>query len=261
MKKIGLISLLCLLISACVSNTSVRQHQDYADIAKEVSTVVIIPPDVDIELVAFDGDNEELTEDQLLIAAEITAQAKGKLKSEGLTVIDFDIAGEMLADEEFAYAVTQCTEAWNAAKQELYVTGFVSEEKKSSFQTSMGPVANAIAEKTGADSMLLMHFQGAKKSAGMIAKDVGTSVLVGVLTMGAVIPVQNTEGATLDIALVETAGGRLIWSNRKALPQVSSALAGHALQELPDVTWKNELAAPGPDATNGEMPPEVKTLQ
>lgn len=243
MKKIGILFALSLLVSACANNTTVRQHQDYASLANDISSVVIVPADVDIELIAFDGDNEELSEDEQAIRQEIESMAQKRLAEEGLTVVDFDFATEMANDEEFAYAVTQCKEAWTAAKNEMYTAGLVSEDKKSDFQTSLGPVANSILEKTGAESILLMHYQGAKKSAGMIAKDAGISILVGVLTAGAVVPIQATEGASIDVALVETAGGRVVWANRKALGAVDSNIATLALAELPDVEWENEIAA------------------
>lgn len=281
MKKIGLLTLVCLLATACAQNTTVRQHENYADIAKDISSVVIIPPEVNIELVTFDGDNEELTEDQELIGAAITEHAQQRLAEEGLTVIEFDIQEAAANDEEFAYSVTQCTEAWTAAKNELYTTGLVSEEKKSSFQATLGPVVNAIAEKTGAEAILLMEYNGSKKSAGMIAKDVGTSILVGVLTAGAVVPVQNTEGAMIDVALVETTEGRVIWANRKAFAAVDSNLANMALSEMPEVDWENELlakakaeadasavadveagdSAPAIPMAESELPPEAKALQ
>lgn len=285
MKKLGILAVLCLFTVACAQHTSVRQHESYADLARDISTVVIVPPEVEIELIAFDGDNEKLTDDQERISAEITELARQRLTEEGLTVIDFDIALAMAEDEEFAYNVTQCTEAWNSAKAELYTTGLVSEDKKSSFQTTLGPVVNAIAEKTGAESLLLMHYSGAKKSAGMIAKDVGTSILIGVLTAGAVVPVQATEGASIDVALIETTEGKVVWSNRKALQSVDSSLAKMALHELPDVEWENELAAKAESAavvadaakaeadttttaeenlsapTATELPPEANALQ
>ncbi|UTA48601.1 hypothetical protein L1F30_03425 [Simiduia sp. 21SJ11W-1] len=192
MKKLGLLTLLCFLATACAQHTTVRQHQSYADIAKDIHTVVVLPPEVNIELVTFDGDNEELIDDQLMIKEAITAHAHKRLTEEGLSVVEFDIEAAIASDEEFAYNVTQCKEAWEAAKTELYTTGLVSEDKKSTFQSTLGPVVNAIAERTGAEAVLLMEYTGAKKSVGMIAKDVGTSILVSVLTAGAVVPVQNT---------------------------------------------------------------------
>ncbi|SMF24583.1 hypothetical protein SAMN02745866_01605 [Alteromonadaceae bacterium Bs31] len=242
MKTIKMISILfAIWLTAACTNTTVRQHQDYEQIAQNISSVVIIPPEVSIELIKFDGDNEELIDEQKAIAAEITAIAKQRFEEEGLSVIDFDIAAAAAEDEDFAYAVTQCSEAWGAAKSELYAQGMVSDSKKSSFATSLGPVANAIAEKSGAESIFLMHYQGSKKSSGVVAKDVGASILVGILTAGAVVPIQNTQQAFVDLALVESDSGKIVWSNRKFLAAVNGTIVATALNELPDVVWESEL--------------------
>lgn len=53
---------------------------------------------------------------------------------------------------------------------------------------------NIVAEKSGADAILLMRYAGFDKSGGYVAKDVGTSLLVAVMTMGTVIPTKQTSG-------------------------------------------------------------------
>jgi hypothetical protein len=250
--KLLAIVALAMLVGACAM-TTVRQHQDLSDIARDIETVVIVPPDVDIELVVFDGDNEVLKDQQDRIGAAILDIAAQRLTEEHLEVIEFDFETEMRQDEEFAFVVTQCVNAWDAAKEELYQVGMLSEEKKSEFRTTLGPVVNGIAEKTGADSVLLMHYVGMKKSAGVIAKDMATSILIGALTGS--VAVQPTESAHIDVALVDAHGGHVLWSNRKLLTQVSPELARVALQELPDVTWETELYAEAQAAEVGVVEP------
>jgi hypothetical protein len=256
MIKISAALILVWLVSAC-TNTTVRQHIDHQSLAKDIASVAIIPPDVKINLITFDGDNEELIEEQLAMEKEIISIAKSRFEAEGLEVIEFDIASAVAEDEDFAYAVTQCVEAWNATKEELYSTGVVSESKKSTFNSSLGPVANGIAERTGADAVFLMDYQGAKKSKGMIAKDAGTSILIGVLTAGAVVPVQATQSATVDMALIDANSGKIIWNNRKFIGVVDSGIVQQALTELPDVTWKSELPS---DEAAAEVDEPTKDL-
>ncbi len=236
-----IIAVLCVLALSACSQTSVRHHQDFQEVAKTIDSVVILPAQVEVELITFDSDNEILEERSILIKQQIKEIATLKLKSENLTVIDFDFQNEITKDSDFAYAVTQVKESWEAAKSDMYERGLVSEKDKSKFQTELGDVLNSIHQKTGADAALLITYSGFEKSDGMIAKDVASSVLVGVLTLGAVIPIQATQGSFIDVALVDTASGKVIWANRKFGASADSSPAEIAFGELPDLQWKSEL--------------------
>ncbi len=238
-KKLLVISIALLLISC--AQTSVRHHQDFMHIAKTVDTVVIVPADVEIKLIKFDGDNELLEDKSKSLQLQLHSLAAKKLRTEGLRVIDFDFPKEIAKDPEFAYALTQAREAWVTAKEEMYARGMVPEEEKANFQTNLGSVLNIIADKTDADAALLMQYTGFEKSKGVVAKDVASSVLIGILTMGAVIPVQATQGSFIDIALVDTASGKVIWANRKSGAGANSGNAELAFREFPDLLWESEL--------------------
>lgn len=229
-----------LVVTGC-AQTTVRHHQDFESVARNVQSVVLLPAQVEIEQINFDGDNTPLDEKSTLIRTQIEEIARVKLKNESLDVIDFDFAKAIEEDEEFAYAITQAKEAWEAAKAELYEKGLVSEKEKANFQASLGSALNIIADKTGADSALLIQYSGYEKSSGMIAKDVASSVLVGVLTLGAVVPIQATEGAFIDVALVDANSGKVIWANRKGGATADATPAQIVFGELPDLTWKSEL--------------------
>lgn len=238
-----IITLLSVLILTACSQTSVRHHQDFQEVAKNIESVVILPAQVEVQLINFDSDNEILEERSELIKKQIKEIATLKLKSENLEVIEFNFAEEIAKDAEFAYAVTQVKESWETAKQDMYETGLISESDKAKFQTDLGDVLNAIQEKTGADSALLLTYSAFEKSEGMIAKDVASSVLIGVLTMGAVVPIQATEGAFIDVALIDASSGKVIWANRKHGAAADSSPAEIAFGELPDLEWKSELEA------------------
>ncbi len=147
-----------------------------------------------------------------------------KLEENNLKVISFDFSTEAANDEEFAYAITQAKEAWNKAKEDMYKEGMVSEKEKAKFTTTLGSVLNQIAEKTGADASLLIQYNGFQKSDGAIAKDIAAGVLLAVLT-GAVA-VQPTEGAVVDIALVDNSSGKVIWADRRGSTVANASPAG-----------------------------------
>jgi len=234
------ILLACLFLITACSNTSVRQHQDFYETARSIDSVIIVPPEVVVELVTFTGENEQLVEREATVKSCLVSLAKQRLESHGLRVIDFDFLKAIESDEEFAYALTQCREAFKAAQKDLYSGDRVSEDDKDKFQASIGPVVNAIVEKTGAESMLLMEYYGFEKSGGMIAKDVAVSVLLALLTGS--VPVQATEGAALQVSLIDTVGGDVLWTNSKSAQEIDSSLLNIALEELPDVTWEAEIS-------------------
>ncbi|NMP17074.1 hypothetical protein [Thalassotalea sp. Y01] len=242
LRKIKIITsvVFVLWLSGC-AQTSVRHHQDFEQVAKTVDSVVIIPADVQIELINFDGDNEILDDKADTIRDQIHSLASSRMQQENLNVVEFDFAAEIESNDDFAYAITTAKEAWTKSKEDMYKLGLVPEKDKAQFQTSLGSVLNTIADRTGADAALLVYYNGFEKSSGMVAKDVASSILVGVLTMGAVVPVQATEGSFIDVALVDTITGKVIWANRKIGPSVDIGALEVAFNELPDLTWKSEI--------------------
>ncbi len=246
-------------LAGCAAHTSVRHHEDYQKAANDIESVVILPADVEITQINFNGDDELLEEKSNSVRQRIHSLASNKLKQENLKVIDFDFDTHISEDEDFAFAITQTKEAWQQAKADMYKYGLVSEEKKAEFQTNLGSVLNIIAEKTGADSALLIHYNGFEKSAGSVSKDIAVSILIGVLTAGAAVPVQATEGSQVEVALIDTSSGKIIWANRKPGAVATEAPAVAAFNELPDLMWETELAALTP-AENLVAPSDQKEI-
>ena len=80
-----------LVVTGC-AQTTVRHHQDFESVARSVQSVVLLPAQVEIEQINFDGDNTPLDEKSTLIRTQIEEIARVKLKNESLDVIDFDFA-------------------------------------------------------------------------------------------------------------------------------------------------------------------------
>jgi hypothetical protein len=248
-------------LGGCATYTDVRQHKNLDQDAGRIGSVVILPPEVSVELVAF-GENERLPQKQDSLREELTTLAKGALAAKGLQVIEFDFAKADAEHPELAFAVTQCKEALANAKKSLYQKP-VEEKNKSSFTESIGASANAIAEATGADALLVINYAGFEKSSGMVAKDVAAGVLLGVLT--GTVAVAPSQGAAAEISLVAADSGNILWTNRKAAPALNSAVQKMVFAEFPKVQWRaqpqNEVAntegsAPVPAENSvAEVPP------
>ena len=77
-----------------------------------------------------------------------------------------------------------------------------------------------------------MRYAGFDKSSGYVAKDVGTSLLVAVLTMVTVIPTKQTSGAITEFALIDGVTADVMWADTKA-GLLNSTIGNQALETLP----------------------------
>lgn len=237
---------LTLLLSAfalggCATYTDVRQHQDLQQEARHIATVAVLPADVSIELVTFTGENEKESDKQNTIATQLDAVARKQLEAQGLKVVDFDFAKAVQEQPNLAFTLTQCKEALAKAKKTLYGDR-VQEKNKGKFKETIGPAANAIAEATGADALLLIKYDGFEKSGGMIAKDIVAGALLAVLTGS--MPVSAKEGSQVEVALIASDSGDVLWMNHKVLPQLNTGAEELAFKDFPKTQWRQ----PQPEA-------------
>lgn len=238
--KFRLISLLVLVltISGCATHTTVRQHQDFIDTARNINSVVIIPPTIYIEKIVFSGENEQLSEMEASMKESLIAAITQKLREENLEVVEFDFDKAFAENEDFSYSITQSKQALEKAEEELYSKS-VKTTDVDTFSATVGPVVNMIAEHTGAETALIVEYRGFTKSSGMMAKDLTASVFMVLLT--GVAPVQATKGAAINITLVDTRSGDILWSNRKISQQLNTKIVDVVFNDFPDLEWQSEI--------------------
>lgn len=222
-----------LLAAGCATTTTTRTHPTLDEQLHHVNSVVIAPPRVEIEYVTLTGENERKTEQEESIRTQLVSIAEGALTAHGYDIVEFDFDSAMDNDEEFAYTVTQIREGFDNAKEELSFGKQISEEKARNLKISLGEAASIVAAESGADAILLMRYSGFDKSDGYVAKDVGTSVLVAVLSMGSVIMTSPTSGAITEVALIDGITGELLWADVKG-GFLNTTPAVHAMGTLPD---------------------------
>jgi hypothetical protein len=210
-----LIITISLVVVGC-STTTTRLHPTLDQELKLIDSVVIIPPRIAIELVTFTGENERMSEREQEFGQTISSKARDELVLKGYNVVDYDIGDQMQGNEDFAYVISQIQDNFDQASKDLNLGKPLSQEKASSLKGSVGDVVNVVAEQAGADALLLIRYNGFDKSGGQVAKDIGTSVLVAVLTMGSVVPVQQKSGAVIQAALIDTTTGEVLWADTSA---------------------------------------------
>jgi len=218
--------------TGCATTYTTRLHPTLEEQLKHIDSVVVTPPRVEIEYVTLTGENERLPEQEDIVRAQLVQMAQDRLTSRGYEVMEFDFDSAMESNDEFAYTITQIREGFEKAKEELQLGKGLTMEKASELKISIGEAVNIVAEETGADAILIMRFAGFDKSKGYVAKDVGTSLLVGILTMGSIIPISTTDGAITEVALVDGATGDVLWADIMS-GKLGPSIAQTALSTLP----------------------------
>lgn len=258
-KKIVIASLLIssVILTGCAPVTSVRQHSNLQQEAERIKTVIVLPPDVTIELLAFTGENKKLTDKQDVISKQLTTDAQRILKDRGADIVEFDFDKATSENPELAFAIKQCKEAMAKSEKTLYKKS-VSPKEMSNFKENIGPAANMVAEITSADAFLLIQYNGFQKTAGMVRKDIAAGVMLGVLTGAFVF--QPEEGSAVHVALIAANSGAVLWTNQKSVPQLN--ISGHeaAFAEFPQLQWKPAETAVQTAAVAPTMPVPPATI-
>jgi hypothetical protein len=224
--------LLAMIVMTGCATTTVREHPELETHLRRVNSIVIAPPAVNIQQINFTGENERLAESETAIRAELIKLAQSALQSKGFEVIEFDFETAISEDEEFAYTLNQVSEGFSEARKQLYARAVIPEDEKRSIKASVGTAVNMVSEKSGADAVMLINYEGMKKSGGEVAKDVAVAVMLTLLTGST--PVSNTEASYVEIAVVDGVTGDITWSNIFNSPQLSTQGATAALQPLPN---------------------------
>ena len=232
MKSLHIAAIITLLvfIASCTTTTSTRRHPTLTEQLEYIDSVVVIPPRVEIEYVTLTGENERLTEQEDTVRIHLIKMAEHRLKRCGYDVVEFDFENAMKSNEEFAYIVTQVREGFDQAKKELQLGKGLTIEEATTLKASIGEVVNVIAEATGADAILLMRYEGFEKSKGYKSKDIGTSILVGVLT--GIVPVAAPTGAITEVALIDGSTGDVLWADIMG-GALGPSVAATAMSTLP----------------------------
>jgi hypothetical protein len=226
------ILLILLLVSACATKTtSLREHPTLESQLLDIDSVLIVTPSVSIEQINFSADNERLTELESSIQKELISLARNKLSARGFEIIDFDFEKAITEDENLAYAVTQTKDGFKEAQKKLYEEPLTEKDIRK-FQVSVGTAVNLLAEKSGADAVLLIHYSGFKKSSANVTKDVVVGVLSGLLL--GVVPVSNSQSSYVECAFIDGVTGDVLWTNISAFTSLDLSAANDALASFPE---------------------------
>lgn len=233
MKALKICTVLISLALVGCANTTSRTHPTLDQELLQVERVVIAPPDVEVTLITFTGENERMTTVEESLSLELMTLSQSFLTNQGYEVVEFDFAAARAEDAELATLLGDFNAAYDQAKKDLKAGQMISEAEASSVRSTLGEAAILVADEADADAVLLVRFAGFDKSEGQVAKDLGTSILVGVLTMGTVVPIMPTSGAVMEVALIDGGTGDVLWTDMKQ-GNLSAAVTNQVMATLPE---------------------------
>jgi len=184
-----------------------------------VNEIVVVPADIVVGLVKFASDDERMTDIEEEHKPIISSSATTAITENGYSEVEFDF------------------EAYEGGENLSYMITSFKEDLAQSMETpkdwiALGESARELARITNADALLYINYEGIRKSSGEVAKDIGTSILVGVLTAGAYIPISAQNSGAASAYLVDGISGDILWKN-SAIGGETANLVEQALSKFP----------------------------
>ncbi len=256
--RVSLAVAMLLVLPACTTMTTIRQHEDFATRRAGIHRVAIVPPQVDATLIVFKGTNEAIPEEVAKVSGTLPELLKRSLESRGFTVAP-PVVEESL-DPELRSMLTQLRQTTSQVNADMYKTVAMSTSEAMKYRASVGPQVADLASALDADALLLVGYSEFHKSGGQTAQDVTLAVLLAVATLGNAIVLPPKYGATLQVMLVDGVTGEMLWSNitgrtefvESAIDPLTTGIFMPMEQKPPVLEAQKE---PEPPATVAAPPP------
>ena len=227
------------LVCGCASMlpTTVRQHPSFAKNVIRPTSLAVLPPEVVVEHLVFDGNHHRLPEKEKAITKTIIAELPNILTEKEYLV------ERSLSDHSkvanFAFEFHQLIEAYSNRSEELYQRFELVPSKAFSMEKSIGPMVNRISEHADADALLIVRYNGFEKSAGLQTKEFAGSLLFAALT--GVLPMHASQGATVEAAIIDGISGDILWTNIFGGSFEPEQMIGLVLRDLPPPASESSL--------------------
>ncbi len=228
-------ALLIVVLAACT--TTVRKHPEFSTRIARVSSVGVMPAQVHVEKIVFRGDNEPLHDMSERIAAKLPSLVARYLAEHDLSVTEIELTDDLYAEfPDLRFEITQIEQAASTALREMYETVEMTTGKAESYERSIGPEVSQLAEfLQETDALIFARMEGFKKSEGEVAKDLAFTVLLAAATLGNSLVMQPSQGAVLQVCLIDSTTGEVLWANTQNTP---GDFEGKGLEKLVEALFK-----------------------
>ena len=210
----GLTALVAAFLAGACATTTVRQHSAYSTRIREVRRVAVVPPEAQIELVRFQGDNERLRDEEQWVEAQLGALLVEILRGRGFGVERMKLDQAALAAlPDLRFETTQIQGQFDQAMGEMYRSREMRVRPARSYQRSLGPEINHLAAQHDAEALVFVRFFEIRRSTGELAKDALIAALVFAATFGGLIFVPGDAGTGIVLSIVDADTGDVLWAN------------------------------------------------
>jgi hypothetical protein len=200
-------------VMAGCTNTTVREHADFAQAKRKIDTIAILPPDAEITYIVFNGDNQRMHDQEEQATKDLYDTASQILSDHGYTVASVDFNSLISSNSDMAFDLTQIKSAAKEQVKQIYSEGEVRTDQPRYFSKSVGAGVNPFAEHAKADALLYIDYSGFEKSAGVVSKDIAAGVLLAVLVGNNQAQVAPAKGGNVFVALLDGTSGDILWAN------------------------------------------------
>jgi hypothetical protein len=210
--------------------TTVRRHPEFHARCREIETVAVLPPEVQVVRIVLRG-QEEMHEEEEAVLRDLPGIVSRELEQHGFDA--HPAFGEEPRPEapELRFETTQIQRAYDRVSAEMYATAMLPSDRALQYECSVGPDVGLFAQEGEADALVFLRYHGWQKSADEVARDIVLGVLFGV-------PSTAPSGAILEVALVDGATGEVLWANKagqqgSVSPEMLEALVNGAFRAFP----------------------------
>ncbi len=192
------------LFAACT--TTIRKHPEFHSRIGGITSVGVMPPEVQVTKVVFKGDNERLREEEVDIRTELPSLLVAYLGKRDFVVREVNLDEETFADlPELRFETSLVQDANVSAMNEMYEKLGMSPSKAESYARSLGPEVNQFADLASVDALAFSRYSGFKRSLGDLVAGAVLAAIAG--------GTAAAEGAILQVSLVDGATGDILWCN------------------------------------------------
>jgi hypothetical protein len=203
---LGFFALAVGALPACM--TMARVSPELEARRSRIARAAVLPPETKFVLVTFKGDNPRMSAEEENAKAVVPGMIAAKLREHGLVVVDNEVASR----SDLRFEATELQATFDQALGDLFAAQGPTRQAVQ-VSRSLGPQAARVADPVGVDALALVRIEGYSKSGGEIAKDLAKSFAVGMMTGGLVVPVYQTSGARIAVALIDGTNGDVLWTN------------------------------------------------
>jgi len=213
------------ILCSCAANTTVRQHPECKVRFAAAKTAMLVPPESEVVFKSSQG-STKLPEEAAKAAKDLSALVAAELSQRGFQVKSGEIQVSSVdnMDDNPAHA-TAVKGMYDRLALEMYGSYTMPESQALAYRYTLGPEAAELAKQAEAGSLVFVRLRMWKRSGGDNAAETGKNLLIGMATLGMVVPPKNPSGAAvLQVVLVDGSTGDVLWGNQ--ISEVSFTLVG-----------------------------------